>query len=212
MTAVLIVDDHPVVLQAFRHLMEDAGMETIHEATDVVHAYRMFHRLRPKMVVVDLAFRGKGMSGLALIQRIHSLDQHTRILAFSMHNDPVIASRALQSGASGYVFKDVRIAEFMQAFEAVRDGKSYLDHGLALQMAMLHVAPQRSRLTSLRQREKQILSRLRRGMSYQSIADDLLISYKTVINICSAMRQKLGVQTLAELMQVAISSADDAEL
>lgn len=212
MTAVLIVDDHPVVLQAFRHLMEDAGIETVHEATDIVDAYRMFHRLRPKMVVVDLTFRGQGLSGLSLIQRIHSFDRDARILAFSMHNDPVIAFRALQSGAIGYVFKDVRIAKFMEAFEAVRHGRNYLDHGLALQVAMLHAEPQRFRLAALKSREKQILSRLRSGTSYQAIADDLSISYKTVINSCSRMRQKLGVQTLAELIQIAMSDADETEI
>src|ERR1700712_1558716 len=128
MTAVLIVDDHPVVLRGFRCLMEDIGIETVHEASDIVVAYRLFHRLRPKIVVVDLTFEGTSLSGLSLIQRIHSLDRRTRILAFSMHDDPVIVSRALASGAAGYVFKDVHALELLRAFNIIRTGGNYLDH------------------------------------------------------------------------------------
>ncbi|KQT90256.1 response regulator transcription factor [Methylobacterium sp. Leaf466] len=211
MTAVLIVDDHPVVLSGFRRLMEDAGVGTVHEASDVVGAYRLFHRLRPPMVVADLTFQGKGLSGLALIQRIHALDRRTRILAFSMHNDPFIVSRALECGAIGYVFKDVRTAEFLRAFHAVRAGEGYLDHGLAIAVAILHAAPRRSPVADLNAREKQILSLLSKGTSYQDIAEALSIKYRTVINSCSTMRQKLGVGTLAELIQVAVRQADATE-
>lgn len=204
MTAVLVVDDHPVVLRGFRRLMEDAGVETIHEATDIMSAYRIFHRLRPQIVVADLSLQGEGLSGLSLIRRIHNLARDTRILAFSMHNDPIIVSRALESGAIGYVFKDVRTAEFLKAFEAVRAGRSYLDHDLAVEIAVLQAGARRSPLADLSSREREILSLLSRGTSYQSIADALSIKYRTVLNTCSAMRQKLGVSTLADLIRIAV--------
>ncbi len=204
MSSVLVVDDHPVVLRGFRRLMEDAGVETIHEATDIMAAYRIFHRVRPPMVVADLNLQGEGLSGLSLIRRIHALARETRILAFSMHNDPVIVSRALESGAMGYVFKDVRTTEFLKAFETVRSGRGYLDHDLAVEIAVLQAGARRSPIADLSGREREILALLGRGTSYQDIADTLSIKYRTVLNTCSTLRQKLGVRTLADLIRVAV--------
>lgn len=208
MTDVLIADDHPVVLRGFRRIMEDAGVETVYEATTIVSAYRTFHRMRPAMVVADLTFQGSGLSGLSLIRRIRALARETQILAFSMHNDPTIVSRALESGATGYVLKDVPAVEFLLAFETVRAGRSYLDHGLAVSVAMLHAGARRSPLADLTEREREILALLRKGTSYQAIADTLSIKYRTVINACSTMRQKLSARNLAELIAIAVSEGD----
>jgi DNA-binding NarL/FixJ family response regulator len=205
MTSVLIADDHPVILQGFRTLMEDAGMETILEATNVVDAYRSFYRRRPAVVIADLTFGEQGISGLSLIRRIRTLEAKTGILAFSMHNDPTIVARALESGATGYILKDAPTKEFLEAFEAVRRGKSYLDHELALGVAMLNARSQHSPLLSLTEREFQVLSLLKDGLSYQAIADTLAMKYKTVINTCSTMRRKLGVRTLADLIHASLN-------
>ncbi|KQP32600.1 two-component system response regulator [Methylobacterium sp. Leaf102] len=208
MTSVLIVDDHPVILRGFRRIMEDAGVETVHEATDIVGGYRLFHRLRPGMVVADLTFRTGALAGLSLIRQIRALERDTRILAFSMHDDPVIVSRALESGATGYVLKDVPAAQFHAAFETVRAGRSYLDHDLATRVAVLGLAGQRAPLADLTARELQILSLLGRGQSYQTIADGLAVSYRTVIGASASLRHKLGVRTLAELIHVAVSQGE----
>jgi len=206
MTAdVLVVDDHPVVLRGFRTLMESACVGTVHEASDVVGAYRFFHRRRPATVVCDLTFRESGLAGLSLIRRIRALDHRARILAFSMHADPVIVARALESGALGYVRKDVPSAIFLDAFAAVQAGEGYLEHDLATAVAMLTTATQRSPLADLNARELQILSLLSRGRSYQDVADTLSVSYRTVVGACSNLRRKLGVRSLAGLLRVAIT-------
>jgi len=202
---VLVIDDHPVVLGGLRLLMEEAGIGAVHEATDIVSAYRAFHRHRPAVVVTDLTFRGSGLSGLSLIRRIRGLDCDVRILAFSMHADPVIVSRALESGALGYVRKDVPTGSLRAAFEAVRAGRSYLDHDLAMAVAMLNAGQRRTPMADLNARELQILSLLSRGKSYQGVADTLSVSYRTVIGACANIRRKLGVGTLAELIHVAVA-------
>jgi len=181
---VLVIDDHPIVLQGCRRVLEDSGVETIAEATTVVGGYRIFHRLRPPVVICDLTF-----------------------LVFSMHNDPVIVARALEAGALGYVLKDHASAELFEAFAKVRVGEVYLDRRLATEVAMLRADARRAPESQLTPREQQILARLAQGRSYGAIAADLSVSYKTVTNACSQMRQKLGVRTLAELIHVAVTHA-----
>ena len=204
---VLVIDDHPIVLQGCRRVLEDAGVEAIAEATGIVQAYRLFHRVRPAVVICDLTFQGSGLAGLALIRRMRAVDPKTRILVFTMHNDPVIVARALEAGALGYVLKDHASIELFEAFERVRAGEVYLDRRLATEVAMLRTDPRRTPESQLTPREQQILSRLAQGKSYGAIASDLSVSYKTVTNACSQMRQKLGVRTLAELIHVAVTQA-----
>ncbi|GBU18362.1 MULTISPECIES: response regulator transcription factor [Methylobacterium] len=204
---VLVIDDHPIVLQGCRRVLEDAGVETVAEATNVVAGYRAFHRLRPPIVICDLTFQGSGLAGLGLIRRMRAVEPKVRVLVFSMHNDPVIVARALEAGALGYVLKDHASAELFEAFERVRAGEVYLDRRLATEVAMLRADARRTPESQLTPREQQILTRLAQGKSYGVIASDLSVSYKTVTNACSQMRQKLGVRTLAELIHVAVTQA-----
>ena len=203
----LVIDDHPIVLQGCRRVLEDAGIERILEATSVVAAYRHFLRARPATVICDLTFQGSGLAGLELIRRMRTADPGVRVLVFSMHNDPVIVSRALEAGARGYVLKDHASGELFEAFERVRSGRPYLDPRLATEVAMLRTDPKRTPETQLTAREFQILQRLAQGKSYGAIASDLSVSYKTITNACSMMRQKLGLRTLAELIHVAVTQA-----
>lgn len=120
MTSVLIIDDHPMVLQGCRRVLEDMGIGRLYEATTVVSGYRAFLRHHPDVVIVDLTFQGDDLGGLSLIRRIASSDRKARILVLSMHNDPAIVSRALESGALSYVLKDMSSSEF----DGVRKGSA----------------------------------------------------------------------------------------
>lgn len=137
MTSVLIVDDHSMVLQGCRRVLADMGIEHVYEATTVVSGYRAFLRHHPDVVIADLTFQGDDLGGLSLIRRIASSDRKARILVLSMHNDPAIVSRALESGALSYVLKDMSSSEFSTAFEKVQLGEPHLSHRLAMQVAML---------------------------------------------------------------------------
>ena len=210
MTDVLIADDHPVVLRGFRRLMEEASDVCLHEATDPIGAYRIFHRLRPAVVVTDLTFQGDGLAGLSLIRRVRALEPATRILAFSMHDDPVIVARALESGATGYVLKDTASGDLYHAFERVQAGESYLDPALAAEVALLRAAARPDPLAALTTRERQILALLGAGRSHGAIAEDLAVSYKTVANACSQMRHKLGARSLADLIRIGVRESERA--
>jgi two-component system, NarL family, invasion response regulator UvrY len=204
MTSVLVVDDHPIVLKACRQMLEDAGVATVLEARDLTSGYRLYRRHHPDVVIVDLALQGAGLGGLDLIRRIRSHDPRTRMLVFSMHSDPVIAARALEAGATGYVIKDTSADELMKAFDKVRGGTPYLGDDLAMQVALVRTGVKSNPLADLTPRELQTLSLLAEGKPYGRIADELAVSYKTVVNTCSQLKQKLNAKSLPELIRVAV--------
>jgi two-component system, NarL family, invasion response regulator UvrY len=202
MTSVLIIDDHPIVLQGCRRMLEDAGVKTVLEARDATSGYRLYRRHRPDVVIVDLAMQGGGLRGLDVIRRMRSHDHRSRILVFSMHSDPIIAARALEAGATGYVLKDSD--ELMKAFDQVRTGTPYLSNDLAMQVALVRTGARANPLADLTPRELQMLSLLAEGKPYGRIADELNVSYKTVVNACSQLKQKLNAKNLPELIRVAV--------
>jgi len=202
MTSVLIIDDHPIVLQGCRRMLEDAGVETVLEARDAAAGYRLYRRHHPDVVIVDLAMQGSGLGGLDVIRRMRSHDPRSRILVFSMHSDPIIAARALEAGATGYVLKDSN--ELMKAFDQVRSGTPYLSNDLAMQVALVRTGVRANPLADLTPRELQTLSLLAEGKPYGRIAEELNVSYKTVVNACSQLKQKLNAKNLPELIRVAV--------
>jgi DNA-binding NarL/FixJ family response regulator len=204
MTSVLVIDDHPIVLQGCRRMLEDAGIHTVLDAREIASGYRLYRRHSPDVVIVDLALNGGALGGLDLIRRIKAHNARTRILVLSMHSDPIIVARALEAGATGYVLKDTASDELMKAFEKVSGGTPYLSNELAMQVALVRTGTQRDPLADLTPRELQTLSLLAEGKAYGKISDELAVSYKTVVNTCSQLKQKLGAKTLPELIRLAV--------
>ena len=204
MSTVLIIDDHPIVLQAWRRMLQDAGVTDICDARDVASGYRLFRRRQPEFVIVDLSMQGSGLGGLPLIKRIRANDPRTRILVFSMHSDPMIAARALEAGANGYVLKDASPDELIKAFEKVRSGAPYLSGDMAMQVALVRTGLHRDRLADLTPRELETLTLLAQGKPYGQIAEELSVSYKTVVNMSSQLKQKLDARNLPDLIRLAV--------
>jgi len=204
MTSVLVIDDHPIVLQGCRRMLEDAGVASVLEARDAPSGYRLYRRHRPDVVIVDLAIQGSGLGGLPLIRRISAHNPRTRILVFSMHSDPIIVTRALEAGATGYVLKDSSSEDLLKAFNSVQAGSPYLSHDLALQVALVHTPARQNPLAELTPRELQTLSLLAQGKAYAQIAKALNVSYKTVVNLSYQLKQKLDARNLSELIRIAV--------
>jgi two-component system, NarL family, invasion response regulator UvrY len=210
MTCVLIIDDHPIVLQGCRRVLEDAGIEPVLAASDLVGGYRLYRRHKPDVVIVDLAMKGKGLGGLDLIRRIKAHDARGRILVLSMHNDAAIVARSLEAGASGYVLKDTSSDELVKAVAQVAAGAPYLSGDLALKVALAGLAggagsgARRNPLADLTPRELQVLALLADGKPYDRIAHELNVSYKTVVNVSSALKRKLAARNLPELVSTAV--------
>ena len=205
MTSVLIIDDHPIVLQGCRRVLADAGMEPVLTASDLVAGYRLYRRHQPDAVVVDLAIRGKGLGGLDLIRRIRTHNPRARILVLSMHNDAMIVARSLEAGATGYVLKDTSSEQLVKAVQRTAIGVPYLDSELAVRVALVGSrGVRRNPLAELTPRELQVLALLADGKPYDRIADELNVSYKTVVNVSSQLKQKLEASNLPELVSTAV--------
>jgi DNA-binding NarL/FixJ family response regulator len=209
MTRVLLIDDHPLVLQGCQRVLEDAGVTEVIEATSAAAGYRLYRRRHPDVVIVDLALQRKGLGGLGLngldlIRRLRTDNSRTPILVLSMYGDPVIVRRAMEAGATGYLLKDSPPENLLEAFETVRRGAPYLSHELAIQVALIGTRGSGQKLAELTRRELQTLALVAEGRSYDRIAQDLGVSYKTVANTCSQLKAKLGARTLPELVRMAI--------
>jgi two-component system, NarL family, invasion response regulator UvrY len=201
---VLIVDDHPIILQGCQRILEDMGIKTVITARDIASGYRLFRRHSPSVTIVDLSFQGSNLAGLTLIKRINRYDSKAPIIVLSMHSDLTIVSRALQAGAKGYVIKDASMRELAKAIKQVLIGEEYLGGILAKKIAFAEVGSQHGPLAELTARELQTLSLLAEGKTYGSIAADLDVSYKTIVNTCWQLRQKLEAKTLPELVRTAV--------
>jgi DNA-binding NarL/FixJ family response regulator len=160
------------------------------------------------MIIVDLKVGTRVLGGLSFIRRLRLYDQHTPILVFTMHSDPIVACRALEVGATGYVLKDSSPGEVLKAFQKVCEGSPYLDQDLASEIAFMEARGIVNPLKRLSVREQKTLALLADGKPYRVIAESLQVSYKTVANTCTELKAKFGVRTLPELMRIAIELID----
>lgn len=204
MTRVLIIDDHPIVVEGCQRLLRDAGVCEIADAGSVVKGYRLYRRGRPDVIILDLALNGSDLSGLAFLKRLRTHDSCTGILIFSMHGDAIIVKRAIEAGANGYLLKDTSSEEFLRAFNRVRVGRQYLTPELAAQLAFFGSGRGTDPKAALTIREMEMLALLAEGKSYGDIAAQLHVSYKTVANTASQLKAKLNARTLPELIHHAI--------
>lgn len=204
MTRVLVIDPHPMALQRCLRLFEEAGATEIHQAQTVAEGLRLYRRHKPEMIVADLAMQTGALGGLSLIRHLRIHDDTTPILIFTMHSDPVIVSRAIEIGATGYVLKDAPSDEVVRAFNKVRMGGSYLSHELASDVASMEARGKSNPLRAMTLRELQTLALIAEGRPYGAIAEELNVSYKTVANTCAQLKSKLGVRRLPELTRAAL--------
>jgi two-component system, NarL family, invasion response regulator UvrY len=156
------------------------------------------------VVVIDPGMGGEKLRGLSLIQRISSRDSRTRILAFCMGSDLAVVTSALEAGASGCLLKDSPSEELVKAVERVRAGMSYLSHELATQAILRAKSSPHDQLSNLTPREIETLTLLSQGKPYGLTADELEVSYKTVVNITHRLRLRSGVSSLPELIRKAV--------
>jgi DNA-binding NarL/FixJ family response regulator len=122
-----------------------------------------------------------------------------------MHNDATIVARSLEAGATGYVLKDTSSEQLVKAVQQVASGKPYLDGELAMKVALIGTGRARANpLAELTARELQVLALLADGRPYDRIASELNVSYKTIVNVSSQLKQKLQARNLPELVSTAV--------
>jgi DNA-binding NarL/FixJ family response regulator len=185
-------------------MLEDLGIDEVLVASSPSDGFRLYRQKRPDMIIVDLSMQSGALGGLSFIRRLRIHDAHTPLLVLSMYSDRMIVSRALEVGANGYLLKDTSADEFARAFRKVRDGDRYLGHELASQIAFMEARGERNPLSRMTLRELQTITLIAEGKPYIEIAEELHVSYKTVVNTCAQLKSKLGARSLPELMRMAI--------
>lgn len=198
---VLLVDDHTVVREGVRRLLSVVADAVVLEAGTGKEALTVFRAEKPEMVILDLNLPGAG--GLDLLKRLLIEEARTRVLIFSMHTTPVYVARALQAGAKGYVSKGASADELVEAIRKVMAGERYVERDLAAELA-LNVLDSNESGKALSARELDIMRLLAKGKGLSDIADQLGISYKTVANTCTAIKQKMLVERTSDLIRVAV--------
>jgi two-component system, NarL family, invasion response regulator UvrY len=199
---VLIVDDHPIIVSGCRALLEGEAEIEIVEAQDGGSGFAAFFSLKPDVAVVDINL--PGYSGLELLRRIIEREPEARLVIFSMNDDPTVAARAIEAGARGYIAKNDDPALFAGAIKTVASGGRYLHPDMARRIAFLRVDPNPDAVSSLSARELEILRLLAAGRTMAEIADLLNVSYKTIANNCTQLKQKLGARSSMDLMRIAM--------
>jgi len=203
MIRVLLADDHPVVRSGYLRLLDQAGdIQVIAEAGDADAAYAAFTAHQPDVVVTDLTMPAGG--GLELLRRALLRDAQARVLVFSMHDAPVLVRRALQAGARGYLTKASPPECLVDAVRELYAGRRYLGRELSPTLLERDPHDEAGRLAELSAREFEIFRLLAQGHSAGACAEALKLSPKTVANVQTAIKEKLGVVTSAALVHLAI--------
>ena len=200
--SVLLVDDHAVVREGYKRLLEKRGdIAVIGEAANATDAYEQFCKLAPQIVVMDIAL--PGVSGIDAMRRILAREPETRVLIFSMYEDAIFANRALRAGACGYVTKASAPNVLVEAVHAVARGKRYISTDIAQKLALRNVVADTEANDGLSAREFEVLRLLVQGLSVRDIAQSMGLNPKTVANHQSAIKQKLGADTAVQLLRIA---------
>jgi DNA-binding NarL/FixJ family response regulator len=219
---VLIVDDHPVVRQGLRVLLEvNDGIEVVGEAGGGEEALTLAAELAPDVILLDLKL--PGMDGIGVLGELRARRIGSRVLVLTSGNDPTQVSLALRSGAAGFLYKDVDPDALIRAIRAVNDGNTLLAPAAAGSLVQPGGDyppgtggggrfPARMAawggLGALTAREREVLDQIARGLSNREIARLLNVSEKTVKTHVSAVLAKLGVQDRTQAALYAVRHSD----
>jgi len=198
--SVLLVDDHPVVRQGLRALLEaQDGIVVAGEAGDGPAAVSLATSLRPDIVLLDLKL--PGMDGVAVLEALRP--SGLRVLVLTSATEPSAAARAVRAGAAGLIYKDIDPDALVRAIRTVRDG-----HVLLAPEALAALV-RGSRADALTSREREVLARIADGRSNREIARLLQLSEKTVKAHVSSVLAKLGVQDRTQAAVYAVRDRGD---
>ncbi len=212
---VMIADDHAVVRQGIRNVLEEVdGLEVVAEAGDGDEALELARKLRPDVVLLDVTMPGR--TGLEVTRELRSDEIESGILILSMHDDPEYVLQAVRAGADGYVLKDVTPAELRKAIQTVHEGREYFAERVTHQLSVglraeLEREQRKSRLESLTARETEVLVLVAEGLTNREIAEKLEISPRTVETHRERLMTKLRIRTVAGLTRFVVEEGLDQE-
>ncbi len=200
---ILLADDHTIVRQGLRKLLEQAGYQVVAEASDGRQALQLARTLRPDVCIVDLSM--PLLNGLDVVHQITRLDERTRTILLTMHAERQYAMHALKAGARGYVLKTQAGEDLLKAIVAVTQGQVYLSPAVA--EVLVDVATGKrteSGADPLSGREREVLQLVAEGRTSKEVANLLNVSPKTADSHRMNIMKKLNIHDVAGLVRYAI--------
>ncbi|MBZ5727812.1 MAG: response regulator transcription factor [Acidobacteriia bacterium] len=202
MPGILLADDHIIVRQGLRSLLERHGFEVVAEASDGREAVTLAEELRPEIAILDLSM--PILNGIEATREILKLGYGIRVVLLTMHSESADVLAALSAGVSAYVLKSRAAEHLVTAIEEVRQGNSYLSPQVSRSLVdalLVHTAPPAEPLST---RERQILQLIAEGMRTKEVAEFLSISVKTAESHRTKIMHKLGIHDTASLVRYAL--------
>lgn len=207
-TTVFIADDHAVLREGLRLLIESRGNIVVAgDADNGREAVRQVKNIKPDVVIMDIAM--PDLDGIEATRQITEVSPSTRVIILSMHSSPEYINRSIEAGATGYILKESAAAEIINAITTVISGKRYLSKKISDQVIDDYFRQKRtgekdSILSQLSPREMEILKLVVEGKSSSEIANTIFISQKTVETYRSRIMQKLNINDITGLVKFAI--------
>lgn len=203
--SILIVDDHAIVREGLRAMLETKpGFNIIGEAADGEQAVVQARQLHPNVILMDLVM--PGMGGIAAIREIKRQNQNARILILSSFSDDMQIIEALRAGAQGYLLKASMPADLIEAIHTVHSGEAAMNPSVASKLirSLNHTDTTAAPQAMLTDREIEILKLVAEGLSNQDIGERGQISERTVGTHISNMLSKLGLENRTQLALFAL--------
>ena len=207
MIKVLLADDHKIVREGLRRIIEESGeMEVVAEAADGNEAISQAMAVRPDVAVVDISM--PGMDGLEVVAQLKTQAPGMPVLILTMHDEEQYVVRAVETGAMGYVTKQSAPEQLVDAVKKLYNGGLYLTEKASEALALRVVRGDKfkSAAESLSMRELQVLRQLALGHTNHEIAESYHISVKTVDTYRSRILKKLNLRNNAELSRFAMQN------
>lgn len=207
-TTIVLVDDHTIVRQGLRKLLEDEeGFTVLGEARDGREAVAQVEKLAPHVVIMDVTM--PSLNGIEATRQIKKLAPDTKVIILSMHSHDRYISELLALGASGYLLKDSSGDDIVRAVDAARLGKTYLSPTISKKVVDELVSlkgqiPQDGLYNKLSNREREVMQLIAEGHPTSKIADILCVSPSTVKTHRAKIMEKLELDNLSQLVQFAI--------
>jgi DNA-binding NarL/FixJ family response regulator len=201
---VMLADDHRILRESLRLLLEKNGCEIVAEASTGEEAVALAAKAHPQVIVMDLGMPGTG--GLAATHRMRKASPTSRVLILSAYDDEEYVLEALtEAGAAGYLVKTDAPEELLNAVRVINSGKQYLSPSVApILLSRVKAQNARSDRTTLTQREREVLRLIGEGATSKDIAQKLGISPKTAQVHRENLKGKLNLRTTAAMVRYAI--------
>lgn len=203
---VLITDDHKLLREGLRSLLENRGFEVAGEAEDGRSAVRLAKQLEPDAVIIDISL--PGLNGIEATRQIHQNSPEVKVIVLSMRADSQAVLAALAAGASAYLLKEAAFEEVVIALRVAFKGQTYLSPAIAhlvVQNSVEHWSANPGYVRhGISGREREILQLVAEGRSSKEMAASLFVSVKTIETHRKQIMNKLNLHSVAELTKYAI--------